>query len=164
MSSSGPKKQARSAPARVATCVSIHLPCRFLSAEQNYPDAGMQTRHCSESIRSVVCGCDSCDDLRLLRDCDSADFCGHRGFTHSLLFASILAILALGGIPSRVVGFKARLAVAIFLCCCGQPRIFGCHDEWRPRRGVLRLSITHVSFFLGTPSWFRRYRLRDQQA
>src|ERR1700693_1021244 len=32
------------------------------------------------------------------------DFCGHRGFTHSLLFASILATLAL------VVGFPPALS------------------------------------------------------
>ena len=66
------------------------------------------------------------------------DFWGHRGFTHSLLFASILATLALVvGFPHALSGLKPHLAVAIFLCCGGEPRIFARHDEWRPWRGVL---------------------------
>jgi membrane-bound metal-dependent hydrolase YbcI (DUF457 family) len=92
------------------------------------------------------------------------DFCGHRGFPHSLLFASSLAALALVvGFPHAWLGLnRAGLWQYFFVATASYGFL---HAMTNGGLGVAFFSpFGDVSFFLDTPSWLRRYRSRDFSA
>jgi inner membrane protein len=66
------------------------------------------------------------------------DFWGHRGFTHSLLFAALLAsAVALLLFRQAVPGFGGMLPVELFFPGDSQPRLARRHDRRRSRRRFL---------------------------
>jgi inner membrane protein len=66
------------------------------------------------------------------------DFWGHRGFTHSLLFASIIATLALvTGLPRALPRWSRGWLWLYFLLATASHGKFGCHDQWWSRSSVL---------------------------
>jgi len=46
------------------------------------------------------------------------DFLGHRGFTHSLLFAALLATLVAIVLPLRETAARGRLSIGVYLFLC----------------------------------------------
>jgi inner membrane protein len=93
------------------------------------------------------------------------DFWGHRGVTHSLLFASVIATLALvAGLPRALAGLSRGWLWLYFFLATASHGIL--HAMTNGGLGAAFFSPVDKTryFFPGTPFWFRRYRLRDFSA
>jgi membrane-bound metal-dependent hydrolase YbcI (DUF457 family) len=66
------------------------------------------------------------------------DFWGHRGFTHSLLFAALLALfIVVLWVSAWCDRHVPVVDVVVFLFCHCKSRLTRCDDEWWSRRSIL---------------------------
>jgi inner membrane protein len=87
------------------------------------------------------------------------DFWGHRGFTHSLLFASILATLVLvAGFPHASTGLNRAWLWLYFFLAAASHGLLDAMTNGGLGVAFFRLLTIRAIFFHGDRFWFRRFR------